>query len=143
MTTATTTTPVSVSFSGLSIVTGPIARGLLALPFIVSGAMHFVAGAQMAAIVPSWLPGGVLWVYLTGLALVAGGVGLWTRRLAMPAALGLAALMVVFALTVHLPLLGNEAMRQMAMVGFLKDLGLAGGLLAFAGARAMRRTTDG
>jgi uncharacterized membrane protein len=92
--------------------------------------MHLVAGASMAAAVPSWVPGGVLWVYLTGVALLAGAVGIHVRRWAPLAALGIAVLMVVFAFTVHLPAMADEAMRQMAMVGFMKDLGLAGGALA-------------
>jgi putative oxidoreductase len=136
MTTATHSAHPPVALPGLSVLTGPVARGLLAFPFVVSGAMHFVAGSHMAAAVPSWVPGGVLWVYLTGVFLLAGGLGMWTRRLAVPAAVALAALMLVFALTVHLPAMGNEATQQMAMVGFFKDLGLAGGLLAFAGLRA-------
>jgi putative oxidoreductase len=136
MTTATHSAETPVALPGLSVLSGPVARGLLAFPFVVSGALHFAAGSHMAAAVPSWVPGGVLWVYLTGLFLLAGGVGLWTRRLAVPAAVALAALMLVFALTVHLPAMGNEATQQMAMVGFFKDLGLAGGLLAFAGLRA-------
>jgi putative oxidoreductase len=123
------------SLPGFSALTGPVARGLLALPFLISGAMHFPGAEQMAAIVPGWLPGGVFWVYLTGVALVAGAIGLFSRRWAVPAALGLAALMGTFALTVHLPAMFEEATRQMGMVGFMKDLGLAGGLLILAGRR--------
>jgi putative oxidoreductase len=111
---------------------GHIARGLLSLPFLVFGALHFVAGAAMAGAVPGWLPGGVAWVYLTGAALVAGAVGLHLRRFVVPAAIGLAALMVVFAFTVHLPAMADEATRQLGMMGLLKDLGLAGGALAVA-----------
>ncbi|HWB78132.1 MAG TPA: hypothetical protein VG755_24375, partial [Nannocystaceae bacterium] len=85
--------------------------------------------------VPSWLPGGVFWVYLTGAALIAGGVGLWTRRFAVPAALGLALLMATFVLTVHIPGLGDPATSQYSTIALLKDLALAGGLLAFAGTR--------
>lgn len=123
----------SLRFPGLAALTGPVARALLGIPFLLFGAMHFVGGEAMAAFVPSWVPGGGLfWVYATGVALMAGGAGLWTKKLAVPAALGLALLMVTFAVTVHLPLLGDEAMGKLAMVGFLKDLALAGGLLAFA-----------
>lgn len=136
MTTATHSAHPPLALPGLSVLTGPVARGLLAFPFLVSGAMHFAAGAQMAGAVPSWVPGGVIWVYLTGAFLLAGGLGMWTKRLAVPAAVGLAALMLVFAFTVHVPAMANEAMQQFAMAGFLKDLGLAGGLLAFAGLRA-------
>src|SRR6187401_1093187 len=87
MTTATSTLPSAIAFPGLSVLTGPVARGLFGLPFVLFGAMHFAAGSAMASAVPSWVPGGgTLWVYLTGIALVAGGIGLWTRRFAVPAA---------------------------------------------------------
>jgi putative oxidoreductase len=118
---------------GLAVLTGPVATALISLPFLVFGAGHFFGADGMAAFVPSWVPGGGLfWVYVTGIAMIAGGVGVWTKKLAVPAALGLALLMVTFALTVHLPLLGDEAMGKLATMGLLKDLALAGGLLAFA-----------
>jgi len=136
MTTASRTFDPSTGLAlpGLSTLTGPVARGLLAAPFLVFGLMHFPGASQMAAAVPSWLPGGVAWVYITGIALVAGGIGLFMRRWVVPAALSLAALMGVFVLTVHLPALFDEATRQMGMMGALKDLGLAGGLLVLAAA---------
>ena len=58
--------------------------------------------------------------------------GIHTKRWAALAGLGIAALMAVFAFTVHLPMMADEATRQLAMVGFMKDLGLAGGALAIA-----------
>ena len=106
-----------------------VARGLFALPFIVFGLFHFVGGEQMAAMVP--VPGGIFWVYFTGVALVAGGLGILTNILGRWAALGLAALMALFALTVHLPALGDPAMGQMATISLLKDTALAGGALAW------------
>lgn len=112
------------------------ARALYALPFVLFGLMHFVAGAAMAPAVP--VPGGVFWVYFTGAALVAGGAGILTGILGRWAGYGLATLLVTFALTVHLPLLGDPAMQQMATIGFLKDTALAGAALAFAGSFAKR-----
>ena len=111
---------------------GHVARGLFSIPMAIPGAMHLVAAESMTAVVPSWLPGGVFWVYFTGLALLAGAIGIHTKRWAAPAGLGIAALMAVFAVTVHLPMMAEEATRQLAMVGFMKDLGLAGGALAIA-----------
>ncbi len=108
-------------------------RILLAIPFFLFGLMHFAFGANMAGMVPAWLPGGVFWVYATGAALVAGAIGMTSGKLGYWAALGLAALMAVFVVTVHLPGLGNPETQQMAMAGALKDLGLAGGALIQAG----------
>ena len=106
-----------------------VARGLFALPFIVFGLFHFTGAEQMAGMVP--VPGGIFWVYFTGVALVAGGLGILTNILGRWAALGLAALMALFAVTVHLPALGDPAMGQMAMISLLKDTALAGGALAW------------
>lgn len=130
MTTASATSAAPLSLPGLATLSGPAARGLLSIPFAIPGVMHLVAAGPMAAVVPAWVPGGVLWVYVTGVALLAGAIGIHLRRWALPAGLGLAALMFVFAFTVHLPLMADEATRQLAMVGFMKDLGLAGGALA-------------
>jgi putative oxidoreductase len=112
------------------------ARALFALPFAVFGLFHFVGADAMAPMVP--VPGGIFWVYFTGVALLAGSAGILTGILGRWAALGLAALMALFALTVHLPNLGDPAMGQLSLISLLKDLSLAGGALAFAGLLGQR-----
>jgi putative oxidoreductase len=106
-----------------------VARALFGLPFVVFGLFHFAGAEHMAGMVP--VPGGVFWVYFTGVALIAGGLGILTNILGRWAALGLAALMGLFALTVHLPALGDPAMGQMATISLLKDTALAGASLAW------------
>jgi putative oxidoreductase len=41
---------------------------LLAIPMAIFGLFHFISGPAMAGMVPEVIPGGVLWVYLTGIA---------------------------------------------------------------------------
>ncbi len=107
-----------------------IGQILFALPFGIFGLFHFMMGSQMAGMVPSWVPGGVFWVYVTGLALVAAAVSLIIKKYAFYAALGLALLMYVFVLTIHLPsLMGGD---QMAMTMVLKDFGLGSAALLVA-----------
>jgi putative oxidoreductase len=132
MTTAVRTAEANTSLDQFAGPVGHLARALFSIPMAVPGAMHLVAASSMVAAVPSWVPGGVFWVYFTGLALLAGAIGIHTKRFAAAAGLGIAALMGIFAFTVHLPMMADEATRQMAMVGFMKDLGLAGGALAIA-----------
>lgn len=63
----------------------PISRYVLALLFIGAGIMHFVAPAGFVRIVPPYLPAPLLLVYVSGVAEIAGGLGLLipgTRRLA-------------------------------------------------------------
>ncbi len=108
-----------------------IGRIMFAIPFAIFGMMHFMAAGDMSGMVPSWVPGGVFWVYLTGLALIAAAVSLITKKQIHLAALLLAVLMFVFILTVHLPMVmgGN----QMAMGSLMKDMSIAGGALLIAG----------
>ncbi len=101
----------------------------MGIPFIVFGAMHILGANDMAFMVPSWLPGGVIWIYLTGLANILVGVAIAANKM-MPLAGNIAALlMTVYIVTIHAPGLGDAATQMNAMSGLLKDIGLAGGAL--------------
>ncbi len=122
----------SAASSGLqSRLTTTVARWVFALPFAAFGVLHFAAGEAMAGMVP--VPGGVVWIYATGAALVAGSAGIITGRLGKWAAYGIALLMLTFIVGVHIPGLGNPETQQMAIGGLLKDLALMGGALTWAG----------
>ncbi len=110
-----------------------VARILFAVPFLIFGLLHFMNGSAMAGMVPSFIPGGVFWVYLVGIALIAASVSIMTQKMAKMASLGLAAMLAVFILTIHLPGVMNEATMQMSMPNLLKDLGLMAGALTWAG----------
>lgn len=102
---------------------------LFAIPMGAFGFMHFMLADMMAGMVP--IPGGVIWVYLTGLALIAAAVAIVIGKQAGNAALGLALFLVLTATTVHLrALVGGD---QAAMSQFLKDIALAGGALMLFG----------
>jgi uncharacterized membrane protein YphA (DoxX/SURF4 family) len=110
-------------------------RHIFALPLIMFGVSHFTKADRMVAMVP--VPGGVFWVYFTGIALLAGAIGIVTnfKGLGPLAAFLTGVLVLVFAFTVHLPHLINapdEAARTMPMISLLKDIGLAGGAWAIA-----------
>ena len=71
-------------------------RNLIFLSALVvfAGTMHFVVPASYASIIPGWVPFPVEMVYLTGVAEIAGGIGLLLERFRRAAALGLIALLV-------------------------------------------------
>lgn len=101
---------------------GKTGRFLFAIPFAIFGMMHFMMGGQMAEMVP--IPGGVFWVYLVGIALLAASVALIMQKQAKLATLLLGIMLVIFALGIHLvAVMGGD---QMAMSNLLKDLALAG-----------------
>ena len=106
-------------------------RLLFALPMAIFGLFHFMNGAQMAGMVPSFIPGGIFWVYLTGLALILASVSIIIQKQARLASLLLALLLVIFVITMHVPGVIGGNMDLMPMI--LKDTALAGAALTFAG----------
>lgn len=99
-----------------------LGRLLYAIPFAVFGLFHFMNAAGMAQMVP--VPGGVFWVYLIGIALIAASVSIIIRKKSGLASLLLGVLLLVFVFTIHLPMIiGGD---QMAMGQLLKDTALAG-----------------
>jgi uncharacterized membrane protein len=81
----------------------PLGRFFLAAFLILCGIEHFIYVEFVKSLVPSWIPGDVFWTYCTGVALVAGGVGIiipLTSRLA-GALSGLMIFLWVFL--VHIP----------------------------------------
>jgi putative oxidoreductase len=111
--------------------TGTAARYIFAIPFVIFGLMHFMAAGDMAGMVPAFIPGGVFWVYITGLSLILAGVSIILKKKDKLAALLLGIMLVIFVLTIHIPtVIGGN---QMAMAQVLKDLSLAGAAFAFSG----------
>lgn len=88
----------AVSFKG-------VATMLLGAFFLAAGVNHFIHLGTYVRIVPPWLPAHVLLVQLSGLAEMAGGIGvLWPRTRRM-AGIGLIALLVaVFPANVQMAL---------------------------------------
>ena len=106
-----------------------IGRFLFAIPVAIFGVMHFMMGDMMVAMVP--VPGGILWVYLTGVALIAAAVSILTGKQAVLATRLLAVFLLLTATTVHLRFfMGGD---QAAMPIMLRDLALAGGALILSG----------
>lgn len=76
---------------------------LLAAAFACAGVLHFVRPRMFEAIVPPSLPAPRLLVYVSGVAEVAGGLGLLVPSLRVWAGWGLAALLVaVFPANVYM-----------------------------------------
>jgi uncharacterized membrane protein len=106
-----------------------LGRLLYAIPFAVFGLFHFMKAEGMAQMVP--VPGGVFWIYLTGTAMIAASISIVIRKKSSLASLLLGALLLVFVLTIHLPMvLGGD---QSAMGQLLKDLALAGASFYYSG----------
>jgi len=118
----------------MELLTSKISRYLFALPFIGFSLFHFMGADNMAGMVP--IPGGAFWVYITGLAMLAAAVSIIIGKMDYWAGIGLGVLLLLYALTIHLPGVLNpadEMAGQASMGNMLKDLGLAGAAFFVAG----------
>lgn len=119
--------------ANLSFLTDIVARVLFAIPFFMFGVNHFIYANAMAGMVPAYVPGGIFWIYFTGVALIAAAVSIVTKIQGKLAMYLLALLLLIFVVTLHVPGLSNPQMKMMSMMALLKDLGLMGGALLLAG----------
>jgi putative oxidoreductase len=112
-----------------------IGRIIYAIPFLVFGVMHLMNANGMAGMVPSLFPGGVIWIYITGLCMIAAAISIITKKMIGLATLLLGILLLIYVLTIHVPGLSSpdEMTKMMSMSGLLKDLGLAGAAFMISG----------
>lgn len=117
-----------------------LGRVIYALSFFAFGYGHLTHAAAMGGWVPAYIPGGIFWIYFTGVAMILAALAIGTGIQGRAACLGLALLLLIFIVTVHLPGLGNPHTQSMAMMGLLKDLGLLGGALVIASTFPAKRS---
>lgn len=114
-------------------------RALFAAPFIAIGLGHFANARQMAAMVPSFLPAPTVWVYVTGVIQIGASVSIALRKRDEPSGAVLAALLLAYVASVHMPAMvaaADDVQKMVSMGNALKDTGLAGAALFIAsGAR--------
>jgi putative oxidoreductase len=102
------------------------------------GINHFLEGTGMQKMVPSFLPGGVIWVYLTGTCLIAAAIAFLIDRQVRLAGLLLCLFLLLIVLTVHLPAVihaPDGGARRFPMTNLIKDTGLAAAALLVAGSK--------
>lgn len=102
-----------------------IGKFIFVIPMMIFGLFHFMSAKSLSGLIPSFLPGGVFWVYLTGVALIGAGVGIIIGKKGKLAAQLLGLMLILFAVLIHLP--GAMGGDQMATSSFLKALALGGG----------------
>ena len=110
-----------------------VGRILFALPLAAFGLLHFVGAQMMAGMVPAYVPGGIVWVYITGVGLILAAISIIANRFTVLSGVLLGIMLLSFVVTVHLPMLSNPEMAQTAMPSVLKDTALAGAAFLLAG----------
>lgn len=111
----------------------PFGRLFLAIPLAVFGTEHLTNTADIANIVPRWLPAHEFWVYLVGIALIAAALSITLQIQSAWAATLLGAMLFSFVLLIHIPnIIAHPGDRFFWAVG-LRDTAFSGGALAYAG----------
>ena len=98
---------------------------MFAGPMAMFGVFHFMGANSMTGMVPGYLPAPIVFVYLTGVALVLAAVAIVTGNKARLATQLLGLMLVLFAVLLHLPGFLNQ--DPVGSSSFLKDVALAGG----------------
>ncbi|HLP35842.1 hypothetical protein [Lacibacter sp.] len=105
-----------------------IAIYLLSVILIAFGIFHYKNPYDLLIYLPDGLPGGVIWVYVVGTAFILAGISFITNKFVKISGYVLAAMLIFFVLTIHLPNsmnAGAPEMRKLALINLLKDAAIA------------------
>jgi len=108
---------------------------LLSLVLITFGVFHLINPHDLVVYVPTFVPGGIFWIYLVGVSFILVGIAFFTNRMVKAAGYIMAILLIIFLLVIHLPNYlhaGDKEMKQIALLSLLKDLAIAGFALHIA-----------
>ncbi|MEO6734218.1 MAG: hypothetical protein ABIN01_23555 [Ferruginibacter sp.] len=112
-----------------------IAIYLLSIVLFAFGVFHFLHPRDLLVFVPSFMPGGLIWVYFVGAAFILVALSFLTNRMVKVAGYLLAVILIIFILSIHIPNYmnaGDKEMKQMALINLLKDTAIVGFALHIA-----------
>ena len=101
-----------------------VGKLMYAGPMAMFGIFHFMSADGMTGAVPDFLPGPIVFVYLTGTLLILAAVSIVIGNKAKLATQLLGLMIALFAVLIHLD--GFLAQDPTASGMFLKDIALAG-----------------
>ena len=121
----------------------PFGRLFFAIPMAVFGTEHFTDTADIATLVPSWIPAHIFWVYLVGVALIAAALSITVKVQSRLAATLLGAMFCSFVVLMDIPSIVAQPGNRFFWTLGLRELAFASGALAFAGSQTSAKRTGG
>jgi uncharacterized membrane protein YphA (DoxX/SURF4 family) len=118
------------------------ARWLLGLGPILFGLGHLVSLHAYARFMPHWVPFGLFWIVVTGIAFLLAGIAIVSGVRDVLAARLLALMLLIFEFTVEIPPVFGQPHSQGAWGGAVYNLTAIGACLIFAEFVASRRQAD-
>src|SRR5437016_5628325 len=110
----------------------PFGRMFFAIPMAVFGSEHFTATANIAALVPRWIPAHTFWIYLVGAGFICAAVSITVLVQARLAAALVGMTMLILVLVMDLPGTLAHPHNRFFWALALRQLAFSGGAFAFA-----------
>jgi uncharacterized membrane protein YphA (DoxX/SURF4 family) len=120
----------------------PFGRLFYAIPMGVFGTFHLTHAAEVARLVPRWMPLHLFWTYLVGIALIDASLSIILEEYAGLAATLLGCMFLLFVVLMHIHNIeATHGARLFWAIG-LRDLAFSGGAFAVAGSQLKRTSAD-
>jgi uncharacterized membrane protein len=110
----------------------PIGRLFFAIPMAVFGSEHFTATANIAALVPRWIPAHTFWVYLVGAAFLCAALSIAVLFQARLAAALVGMTLLIFVFVMDMPAVVAHPHDRFFWALALRQLAFSGGAFGFA-----------
>ncbi len=116
-----------------------IGKYLFGISFVIFGFLYLINAQAMTSMTE--LPGGVIWVYVSGLAMLLAGVAVLIGKKDAVATFFLGILFLMYVFLLHLPIVVNtNGTDAIATSLLLRDLALAGAAFVYSRSAAKDRT---
>ena len=110
----------------------PLGRLFFAIPLAVFGSEHFTITANVATLVPRWIPAHTFWVYLVGVAFICAALSIAVLVKARLAASLVGMTLLIFVLVMDMPGVIAQPGNRFFWALALRQLAFSGGAFAFA-----------
>ena len=110
----------------------PFGRLFFAISMAVFGSEHFTATADIATLVPRWIPAHTFWVYLVGLAFLCAALSIAVLVQARLAAALVGMTLLIFVFVMDVPAVVAHPRNRFFWALTLRELAFSGGAFAFA-----------
>jgi uncharacterized membrane protein len=117
----------------------PFGRLFFAIPLAVFGSEHFTVTADIASLVPRWIPAHTFWVYLVGAAFICAAVSIAVLVQARLAAALVGMTFLIFVCVMDLPGVVAKPHNRFVWALALRQLAFSCGAFAFAMSRLNAR----
>jgi uncharacterized membrane protein YphA (DoxX/SURF4 family) len=118
----------------------PFGRLFFAIPLAVFGSEHFTLTANIATLVPGWLPAHTFWVYLVGVGFLCAALSIAVLVQARLAAALVGMTLLIFVIVMDAPGVVAQPHNRFFWALALRQLAFSGGAFAFAMSPSSTRT---